>query len=219
MCRSGKVEKLFRLFLLTDKIRNGIQRAEKYLNSHKYIFWILFIPLLVAFAVSMLNHIFIWGNIIGIVLIILVYIKLFLNMVSSLRCFLGGSILFSIIFSALVGVITHTLTYNPIIIYLLEIISFGIVWIFVSLIADNKISTISNEIYSILFSVILIIKDSVIRIVEYLFHFTVNELEMVAFDMIIVPLIIINSTSTVLCLLKGYYIEKYGKNETYKSKQ
>ncbi len=140
-------------------------------------------------------------------------------MVSSLRCFLGGSILFSVILSALVGVIIHRLTYDPFIIYLLEIVSFGIIWIFVSLVADNKISTISNEIYSILFSVILIIKDSVICIVEYLFHLTVNELEMVAFDMSIVPLVIINSTSTVLCLLKGYYIEKYGKKDIDEPKQ
>lgn len=84
---------------------------------------------------------------------------------------------------------------------------------------DNKISTISNELYAISFSVILIIKDSVINIIEYIFHLTINDFEAVAIDMIVVPLVIINSVSTVMCLLKGYYIEKYGKNEIYVSKQ
>ena len=68
-------------------------------------------------------------------------------------------------------------------------------------------------------NVILIIKDSVINIIEYIFHLTINDFEAVAIDMIVVPLVIINSVSTVMCLLKGYYIEKYGKNEIYVSKQ
>lgn len=219
MCRSDKIEKLFRLFLFTDNARNKIQQTEKYLNNHKYIFWILFIPLIMIFVISALNQVFLLGNIAVIVIIMLVYIKVFLKMFSSLRYFLGGSILFSFMLSIITGMIINSLTYNPFIIYLIEIISFGFIWTFISLIADNKISTISNELYSILFSVILIIKDSVINIIEYIFHLTVNDFEVVAIDMIVVPLVIINSTSTVMCLLKGYYIEKYGKNEIYVSKQ
>lgn len=219
MCRSNKIEKLFKLFSFTDNARNKIQQAEKYLYNHKHIFWIIFIPLIIIFVISALNQVFLLGNITGIVIIILVYIKVFLKMFSSLRCFLGGSILFSVMLSIMTGLIINSLTYNPFIIYLIEIISFGFIWTFISLIADNKISTISNELYAISFSVILIIKDSVINIIEYIFHLTINDFEVVAIDMIVVPLVIINSVSTVMCLLKGYYIEKYGKNEIYVSKQ
>ena len=219
MCRSDKIEKLFKLFSFTDNARNKIQQAEKYLYNHKHIFWIIFIPLIIIFVISALNQVFLLGNITGIVIIILVYIKVFLKMFSSLRCFLGGSILFSVMLSIITGLIINSLTYNPFIIYLIEIISFRFIWTFISLIADNKISTISNELYAISFSVILIIKDSVINIIEYIFHLTINDFEAVAIDMIVVPLVIINSVSTVMCLLKGYYIEKYGKNEIYVSKQ
>lgn len=213
MSSKSITEKIFRIFSITDAMRYKVEHIDKYLNNHKYIFWVLLFLIIIAGVISKLNDVLFLCDVCAILFILLINISQFLKMVSSLRSFLGGSIFFSSILSLITELFVRNFTNNQFVHYIVMNVSFGIIWILVSLVADNKISTIANEFYSIVFSVFLIVKDAEINIIRYIFDFEVSELTKVSIDMILVPLILINSMSTIVCLFKGYYIEKYKKGD------
>lgn len=93
-------------------------------------------------------------------------------------------------------------------------------WCFYSLLANNKVASIVNQIVSAVFAVIVLLKDMILSLIpEKVLNkmltsgYTVGaEIEAV-FNLICTPILITNLIAMTLCLLKGYWIEKYNNNQ------
>lgn len=92
-------------------------------------------------------------------------------------------------------------------------------WCFYSLLANNKVASIVNQIVSAVFAVIVLLKDMILSLIpEKVLNkmltsgYTVGaEIEAV-FNLIFTPILITNLIAMTLCMLKGYWIEKYNGN-------
>lgn len=92
-------------------------------------------------------------------------------------------------------------------------------WCFYSLLANNKVASIVNQIVSAVFAVIVLLKDMILSLIpEKVLNkmltsgYTVGaEIEAV-FNLIFTPILITNLIAMTLCMLKGYWIEKYNDN-------
>lgn len=89
-------------------------------------------------------------------------------------------------------------------------------WCIYSLIANNKVATVANQVHSTILGLIVIMKDMII------YSFPAAYLNRVtpagdtyetaietSFGMIFYPILAINLIALLLCSLKGYWIEKY----------
>lgn len=95
----------------------------------------------------------------------------------------------------------------------------AVLWWFYSLIANNKVATVANEIISSIFGILILLKDTLIAITPARFldikvgEFTYEKyIEMIS-NIIFSPLLAINIIALLLCVLKGYWIEKYNNNQ------
>lgn len=89
-------------------------------------------------------------------------------------------------------------------------------WCIYSLIANNKVATVANQVHSTILGLIVIMKDMIIYSLPaaYLNRVTPagdtyeTAIE-TSFGMIFYPILAINLIALLLCSLKGYWIEKY----------
>lgn len=137
---------------------------------------------------------------------------------TSVRGFLGNGLLNYLIIVISAGVFIHTGKFiMDITIY--YIIS-AIIWWFYSLIANNKVASTANEILSAIFGILILIKDtyitmtptSTLELKDGLGYTYEKSIEMIS-GIIFSPLLAINIIALLLCVLKGYWIEKYNNNQ------
>ncbi len=126
---------------------------------------------------------------------------------NSLRLFAVWGMILSVSIAVFILTIIDAYSVNGVLQYFIFCTVAGVFWIVLSLIADNKIATLTNEIYSIIFSVIMIIKDSVIDILQY-FKLTLSSDLDIFLDGIFTPLLVINASATLACLIYKYNSEK-----------
>ena len=96
----------------------------------------------------------------------------------------------------------------------------AIIWWFYSLIANNKVASTANEILSAIFGILILIKDtyitmtptSTLELKDGLGYTYEKSIEMIS-GIIFSPLLAINIIALLLCVLKGYWIEKYNNNQ------
>lgn len=139
----------------------------------------------------------------------------------SIRGFLGVGILYwllSIIsLSALIFSLSNinNIILQIIIIYVLEIV----IWIFYSLLANNKVAYTANQLLSFLFSIIVLLKDNILLIIpddisyETELGYNFKQIIEIIFNFIFTPILLINLLALAFCVLKGYWIEKYNDNK------
>lgn len=95
---------------------------------------------------------------------------------------------------------------NYVITIILTYIIAGIVWWCLSLIANNKVAGLINQILSSIFALLVVIKDMVLSFMQ-------NDSTKIFFEKlwnyVFSPILAINIIALMLCAVKGYWIEKY----------
>lgn len=125
---------------------------------------------------------------------------------NTLRLFAVCGMILSVSIAVFILSIINAYSVNCVLQYFIFCTVTGVCWTILSLIADNKIATLTNEIYSIIFSVIMIIKDSVIDILQY-FNLTMPRDLNIFLDAIFTPLLVINASATLACLIYKFNSE------------
>ncbi|MCM1083331.1 MAG: hypothetical protein NC428_07625 [Clostridium sp.] len=97
---------------------------------------------------------------------------------------------------------------------------FAISWWFYSLLANNKVATVANQIISTILACVVLLKDTVISLIpstvmgmEPVAGYTNEQRIEIFFNLTFSPMLAINLFAMLLCTLKGYWIEKYNDNK------
>lgn len=95
----------------------------------------------------------------------------------------------------------------------------ALMWWIYSLIANNKVANVANQILSALFALVVLMKDTMLAMMplnvleqEYIKGYTVEKIIEITSGFIFSPILAVNIIALVLCTLKGYWIEKYNDN-------
>ena len=135
----------------------------------------------------------------------------------SITGFLGVGCIYWFLFSCIIKSFIET---NDLVmdIIILNII-YGLTWCFYSLLANNRVASTVNQIVSAVFAVIVLLKDTIILLIPdtvmdkmYVYDYTTDRLVEAVFNFICTPILITNIIAMTLCMLKGYWIEKYNDN-------
>lgn len=111
----------------------------------------------------------------------------------------------------LIGNLINNEVYDIYIVYIFA----SLYWWKYSLIANNKVATLGNEVISSLFAILLLIKDALLTLIssEILNStykgITIGEYINVFWNVTISPILAINIIALMLCSVKGYWIDKY----------
>lgn len=104
--------------------------------------------------------------------------------------------------------------------YIIVFSIFAIMWCMYSLIANNKVATVANQIISTILACIVLLKDTIISFIpdipldiEPAAGYTSEKLIELTFNLAFNPVLAINLFAMLLCTLKGYWIEKYNDNK------
>lgn len=124
----------------------------------------------------------------------------------------------------------HAIFQSNIVLVILSYTMAALLWWGFSLLANNKVGTLVNEVLSALLALFVLIKDLIISIipidilnVEYsinfmgdMYSYSCEQMCQFCFNIITMPFLVINIAALLLCTIKGYWIEKYndGKDIT-----
>lgn len=93
-------------------------------------------------------------------------------------------------------------------------------WCIYSLIANNKVATVANQIISTILACIVLFKDTIISLIpnsildaEFMAGYTNEKQIEIIFNLTFNPMLAINLFAMLLCTLKGYWVEKYNDNK------
>lgn len=135
----------------------------------------------------------------------------------SITGFLGIGLYYWFIFTYIIiyFVNTRNIVWNAICSYSIA----ALMWWFYSLIANNKVANVANQILSALFALVVLMKDTMLAMMplnvleqEYIKGYTVEKIIEIMSGFIFSPILAVNIIALVLCTLKGYWIEKYNDN-------
>ncbi len=212
-----------------------IKMINSFLIKHKkmYLFIvIMFLFLSIVFGVCYADKENISGLIISTVFftafLISLYMFEFPKMLTKLSSFMAKSILLSFIFSMPVIMVVLFFIVNQTLIWLIFCISFTILQILISLMANNDVATLGNEIYSVIFAILSFIKDVFIEAatetecaIRFSESITISGTQVITsiFDFVVLPLLISNSFATLACLIKKYLTNKKVQNEDLTASQ
>ncbi len=149
-------------------------------------------------------------------LLIICFIILIINdahkYLLSIRHFLTVGLCYWIIFSLMLMVIFLFFGASVFFAYVI----FAITWCFYSLLANNKVACAANQIISALLAVIVLLKDTIMSLMPdamlntmFDSDYSIGQLAEATFNLICTPILIVNLISMTLCMLKGYWIERY----------
>lgn len=140
----------------------------------------------------------------------------------SVRGFLGTGFLYWFILSMILVSFSLELINefkDTIVILALSCSIICISWLFYSLIANNKVATLANEILSAFFGVIVVLKDFIVSMIpdniidiSDEIPYSATQIVEIEFNLTFALPLIINIITLVLCSIKGYWIEKYNNN-------
>lgn len=96
----------------------------------------------------------------------------------------------------------------------------ALLWWSYSLMANNKVANVANQILSTTFAVIVLFKDTLISLIpeyelskELIYGYSCEKTIELIFNIAFTPILVINLIALLLCTLKGYWIEKYNNNK------
>ncbi len=129
----------------------------------------------------------------------------------SLRGFMGISLLIS----TTSGIFAYVVCYdqnNDLLTYSAFFVTVGVFWFMISLVANNKIAKTANEVFSIFFGLIVVIKDTILDFlpeelnIDQYINFAESgysdaQVIKMLIDVIATPLLVINAIAMILCVL------------------
>lgn len=144
----------------------------------------------------------------------------------SLRGFMGISLLIS----TTSGIFAYVVCYdqnNDLLTYSAFFVTVGVFWFMISLVANNKIAKTANEVFSIFFGLIVVIKDTILDFlpeelnIDQYINFAESgysdaQVIKMLIDVIATPLLVINAIAMILCVLKEHWIEQYNDGKDLK---
>lgn len=213
-----------KLFEITTTIGNKllqsadwiVQQLESCLN--KQLFIAASVILFIVYLINIKHFVAIVT--VGFALVMICYLILeSKTYLLHIKGFLGVGLIYWLLFTLIIHMILYNIFKDMRITFLLYLIP-CITWFFYSLIANNKVANTSNQILSGIFGIIVLMKDTILSMfpdtvlgqqIEY--GYTVGNLIEMIFNFSFSPILVINIIATLLCTLKGYWIEKYNDNE------
>ena len=115
----------------------------------------------------------------------------------------------------LIRTIINNEMYDIYIVYILA----SLYWWKYSLIANNKVATLGNEVISSFFAILLLIKDTLLTLISSdVLNYTYNEITVeeyinILWNVTVSPILVINIIALIICSIKGYWIEKYNNGK------
>lgn len=213
--------KLTGFFIKVNKLSYNVGGNLLKIQKYKRKLGIIWFILLFALGFSSKYFDVLFGNksliilLIGILLLYVIIIirdidKLLLSAIS----FLGSGIGYYIIIVWIILSIVSAVVDNAMKIGVITYIVAGIIWCIYSLIANNKVSSLINQILSSIFALLVVIKDAVLSNITSgtEMQMFLEKLWTYGFS----PILAINIIALMLCTVKGYWIDKYndGKDIT-----
>lgn len=141
--------------------------------------------------------------------------KLLLSVVSFL---LSGILYYFAIISVMLLLIRTFVNNEMFDIYIVYIFA-SLYWWKYSLIANNKVATLGNEVISSFFAILLLIKDTLLTLIsKEILNFTYKQITIeehinIFWNVAISPILAINIIALIFCSIKGYWIEKYNNGK------
>ena len=199
-----------RIFYITYKIADRVLLIRKSQAFGKWGELCGFISFVLSGLIA-----FVSNNIPYFLLIICFFIRIIDNAPKCLLSvvgFLVSGIWYWFVFTVLLIIIFGWLGGGVFSVYLISTIT----WCFYSLISNNKVFGIVNQIVSAVFAVIVLLKDMILSLVpdevlnkSFTDEYTMGRGLEAVFNLICTPILITNLIAMTLCMLKGYWIEKY----------
>lgn len=195
----------------------------------KYSEFVFFI-MSVLFFVTNLSF-FLYLDIISSIVILASSILLNVNTVfTSLRKFIGYGFFSCLILTTIFyyflydSLRSNDYRNNDIISYITFTISMLLAWAIICYVANNKVATLTNLIFSTITGILILIKDVFIKLLPS--NYNINQLPQAAIEagytyvqlieelinIILMPILISNLIVVLLCAIKGYWIEKYNND-------
>lgn len=148
------------------------------------------------------------------------------NFLILLSAFMGVSLIISIIS----GIFAYVVCYDQnddLLAYIAFFATIGLFWCMISLVANNKIAKTANEVFSIFFGLIVVIKDTILDFlpeelnIDQYINFSESgysdaQVIRMLIDVIATPLLVINAIAMILCVLKEHWIEQYNDGKDLK---
>lgn len=204
----------FKLFSFTHRVGNKML----YLAENKLCIMliIMIITGVCAFSVDRGNPIA------GIIFFIVTYFMLFImcakeSLLSAWGFMTLGSVYWCIIAALIYLTLSRMVSVTS---NLIAYVIFAVTWIMYSLFANNKVAMLANQIHSTILALVVLSKDVIFAIIpSWLLETTKsdgetfgNVLEKI-FLSIFSPFLAVNLIALFMCILKGYWIEKYNNNQ------
>lgn len=136
----------------------------------------------------------------------------------------------SFLISTISGIFAYVVCYdqnNDLLTYIAFFATVGLFWFMISLVANNKIAKTANEVFSIFFGLIVVIKDTILDFlpeelnIDQFINFAESgysdaQVIKMLIDVIATPLLVINAIAMILCVLKEHWIEQYNDSKDLK---
>ena len=202
-------------------ILSNIQLIKKGYSICVFVSFALFLGL--AFSISLESRIL---YAISSIIIYSAGVCIYTNFLISLK----GFMVVSLIISTISGIFAYVVCYDQndaLLTYIAFFTTVGCFWIIISLVANNNVAKTANEVFSIIFGLIVVIKDTILDFIPDKFHIDIfsnfaeqgyNDLQVIKIliDVIATPLLLINAIAMIFCVLKGYWIEHYNDGKDLK---
>lgn len=160
------------------------------------------------------------------------FIKFFNKITTSLRTFLLYGVFSELILTNLLFIVinnkaaTNKHIYDFIVQYVLTVLTITISWSIVSYIANNKIAKLANIILSTAMGLMIYVKDAIFDVLpDSLFQkydssnilikvgYTPKGIVQAGLNYALLPFLISNIIATLVCEIKGYWIDKYNDDK------
>lgn len=214
------------LFDFQMKIHRRLYAHEENIkNIDKYTWYGMFIAM-ILYAIFPTKLTLYFLTIVSVTNVIIMALEKMNLMATSLRNFLlygtfSETVLFIIALSAAIRIFKND---NYILEYILFTTLLTVTWSTISFLVNNKVATLANLILSTIIGLFLYINDAVFSILpENLVKETARIQEMVGYTdkqllessitILLLPFLISNIVATLICAIKGYWIEKYNNNQ------
>lgn len=205
------------VFIKFFKFTNSLSSMLMYLSQWKACLCFLFLALLVFCYLVVKSN-----PLLGLITLLLLFGVIFISVadtvLTSVWRFMTIGTMYWLSISLLTFFILTDIFFIPgkgIVIFI-----FAFIWIMYSLVANNKVATLVNQIHSTILALIVLSKDLIMAMIPNTFlekvtadGQTAESIITKVFFSIFSPFLAVNLIALLLCLLKGYWIEKYNNNQ------
>jgi hypothetical protein len=218
------MKKIMKIFYESSKLILGLGKNFKYKKECIFVICVLFM-LTVFINIPKVKQIV--CIILYLVLVIFEIIFLSDKIMLSVTGFFRYGILYYFQLMGLIFILFCMFESNAVILMAFIYITAAVLWWGFSLLVNNKVGNLVNEILSAIMAVFVLIKDLIISIIPTdilniekcvtfmggIHSYSFEKICGIVFNIIITPFLIINIMALLLCTIKAYWIEKYNNGK------